>query len=411
MQVLQLFAVGLPVLTQIWLARSLGAAEYGRFVFVVALTSYFVLLCDFGFGWSASRSIAIHRDDERRCGEIVCATLFAKAGLFLLCVVLLGLLVATIEQLFVERVLLAVALVSVLGSVLSPSWYFIGTERAHIGFLADVAGKLVSAVLVVALVRDARDVLVGTAAVSVGALAGGLLGLLLIVRERKVRWSLPPVRQVLATMKGGVPLFISSSAVSLYTALNALVLGFVSTREEVAYFGAAHRIVSAGSIALGAFHQVFYPRISRELHHRPASAMRTLVKALLSQGMVGLLCSLGLFVFAEPLTLLLFGESLQPAADCLRWMAAIPVTLAVATVFSNFVIMGVGRDALHLAMTLAAAMVNVLVLIAFGRQGGAVGAGIALLAAEVFVLIYSVAVGGFLLKRMVGIAANAPEAT
>jgi PST family polysaccharide transporter len=399
LQILQLIVLSLPILTQMWVARSLGAFEYGRFVFVAALTAALVLLCDFGFGWSASRAIAIHRDDRRRCAEIVCETLLAKCVLFAGCVLLLFVLIGLIEQLRVEAALAIVALGGVLGSAISPTWYFIGTERPHIGYCVDIVGRLAAAITAVIAVRDAGDVMIAVGAVSVGGLISGLLGAALLWRERDLQWARPSSERLLLTLREGMPLFLSTSAAALYTAANGFVLGLITTREEVAYFGAAHRIVSTGMLAFNPFHQIFYPKVARELRHCPSDAKRTLTTALLVQGGLGLVTAVVIFLQAEPLMVLAFGESFRPA-DVLKLMALIPLVMAVASVFANFVVMALGRDRLHLMMTCGAALLNFVILMTIGESAGAVGGGIAMLAAETFVLVFAVSAGLLLLRRV-----------
>ena len=131
LQALQVLAVALPVCIQLWLARTLGTFDYGRFVFVSALIASFVLFCDFGFNWSATRLVAIHRDDMRKCSELVSTALVAKAFLFVLGLALLLLLTATVEEFAKEGTPLLVACAGVRGTAMAPTWYFVGTDRAH----------------------------------------------------------------------------------------------------------------------------------------------------------------------------------------------------------------------------------------------------------------------------------------
>jgi PST family polysaccharide transporter len=405
LQLLQLIAIGIPILTQIWLARSLGPFGYGRFVFVAAIASYFMLVCDFGFGWSASRAIAVHRDDDKRCAQIVCTTYCAKLALFLAAMALLAVLIVTVDEFRAEAGLLVVAVGMILGSVLSPMWFFIGTERAHLGHGVDIVGKLLTAGIAVWAVRDSDDVSFAVVGASLGGIGAGVLGLALLARDKSLHWERPQAAEIMGAVKTALPLFLSTSAVSLYTTANGLVLGFLGSREEVAFFGAAHRIVAAASIVLIPFHQVFYPRISHELHHQPRSAVRTLGLALLAQGSLGFLITIVLLLCAEPIVVLLFGESFAAAGESLAWMAVVPALVGVASVFSNFVLMGLARDRLHLCMTFIAAAVNLTILFCFGSTGGAVAAAGGLVAAESFVLIFSVIAGVALLRKALTTAA------
>jgi len=275
-------------------------------------------------------------------------------------------------------------------------------ERPEIGLSFDILGRLIGFFCVVLLVRAPDDLAPAVGALAACQLLGGLGGLALLTREAHLSWTTPRIRDVAAMLVQGTPLFLSTSAVSLYTATSGLVLGFVAPREQVAYFGAAQRIVAAGSTVLSPLQQLLYPRMAYRLHHEPREARRDVVSALFVQGGAGLVVSAGLFVFATPLTMLLFGADFVPAARVLAWMALVPFLVSVAGVFANYVMLALGRDRLHLAMTLIAAAVSLGALVPLATLHGAAGAGIALLATEGFVLVFACVAGVRLLRTLPG---------
>lgn len=397
--VLQALALLVPILLQLWLARALGPFAYGRSIFVGAVTAYFVLLCDFGFGWSATRLVAVHREDEGRCSEIVSTTLAAKLSLFVLGLAILAVLVLLVDEFRKEALLLFTAYAGVLGTVLSPVWYFQGIERPHVPIVADLAGRLLIVPAVVYAVKGPADLLLAIALLTAGQLVGGVAAFAVMLRAARLRWVAPSFRAMAHTLWKGAPLFFSASAVSIYTATSSVVLGLLASREQVAYFGAAQKIVAALLNALIPFNTLLYPRASHLFQHDPASGGRFVRHALLMQGTVGLVLSASLYLFAEPLTLAVFGAQFAPAAICLKLTAAIPLLVAVTGVFANLIMLPLRRDALHLTMTAAAAVIHVAILIPLARSDGAVGASLALLASECFVALYAIAIGGWLLRR------------
>lgn len=400
LQFLQVALISLPLIIQPWLARHLEPFAYGRFVFATATAAYLLLLCDFGFGWSATRLIAQNRDNAQRLSQIVCETLAAKLVLFGIGFLILLLLVATVREFRSDSILLIVAYSGVFGSVLSSSWYFQGTERPHVGLAADVLGRAVAIPLVVLGVRDPGDLLFATGSLAAGQLLGGLFGFVLLARAANISWMVPNAGEIMVRLRSGVPLFLSTSAVSIYTAASSIVLGFLSTREEVGLFGAAQRVVGACSAAVNPFNQVFYPRIAHELGRNTREATRLMRLALSIQAGLGIVMSAGLFLFSDEIALLLFGPSFQGVSLCLQVMALVPLLLAVGSVFSNLVMLTSGRDALHLTMTIAAALVSLAFLAVLAPKYGSVGGSIALLAAETFVAVFAIVVGASMLRRL-----------
>jgi PST family polysaccharide transporter len=399
LQLLQALALAVPILLQLWLARSLGPFAYGRSIFVGAVTAYFVLLCDFGFGWSATRLVAVHRTQQRECSEVVSTTFAAKFALFLLGFALLALLVLLVDEFRKEAQLLFAAYAGVLGSVLSPAWYFQGVERPHVPILADLGARLLVVPAILLGVTGPEDLMLAIALLAAAQLAGGAAAFIAMLRSRQIRWVAPSLPAMSQTLWKGVPLFLSSSAISLYTATSGVVLGLLASREQVAYFGAAQKVVAAASNVLIPFNTLLYPRASQLFKAELASTAPFVRRALLMQAGSGLLLSAILYFGAEPVTLTLFGESFAPAVACLRWTAAIPLLVAIAGVYANLVMLPLGRDGLHLAMTAMALAIHLLILVPLASSQGAVGASIELLASECFVAAYAVMVGARLLRR------------
>ena len=52
-----------PILLLPYLVRVLGVGQYGLVAFSQAIAQYFIIATDYGFNFSATKQIALHRDD------------------------------------------------------------------------------------------------------------------------------------------------------------------------------------------------------------------------------------------------------------------------------------------------------------------------------------------------------------
>lgn len=406
-QALQLASLALPVIIHAWLARALGPHAFGRLTFVTALAAYWILLCDFGFSWSATRRVAVHRNDRQKCSEIVSTTLAARLLLFVVGGLIVSLMTATVAEFRSESWLIAVSCIGVLGTVLSPTWYFLGMERPHVPLWLDISSRALTMPTLVLLVSNSDDLLTAVCIITLGQLVAGIGGIMLLLNETRVSLTTPTFANIIATLRAGTPLFLSSSAVSLYTASSSLILGFTSTREQVGYFGLAQRLVAAACSILTPFNQVLYPQASRWIRSGLSETRRLIRTALLVQGGIGLLLSISVFVAAPTLILLLFGESYVAVIPALHWLAPLPLAIAIGSVFGHLLMLPAGKDVQHLVMTSLAGAINILFLFALA-DSGALGAAMALLAAECFVACYAIAIGT---QVMLQISRASPEAS
>src|SRR5918992_582225 len=75
----------IPLITIPYLVRVLGPTAFGSVAFAQGLIAYIVLLVNYGFDWTATRSIAVQRDEhfivERTASSVwVAKVVLAAAG-------------------------------------------------------------------------------------------------------------------------------------------------------------------------------------------------------------------------------------------------------------------------------------------------------------------------------------------
>ena len=82
LSVLQFVNYLAPLITVPYLVRVLGPEKFGLVGFATAFTQYLVTLSDYGFRWSATRKIAVFRDDRVRRHSVFSSVIFIKSGFF-----------------------------------------------------------------------------------------------------------------------------------------------------------------------------------------------------------------------------------------------------------------------------------------------------------------------------------------
>ena len=88
-----------PVIILPYLFRVLGDSRYGLIEFARAVSIYFLTLTDYGFSLSATREVAVHREDPEKVSEIFSAVMLLRFLLVVLSLVALGVLVLGIPRL------------------------------------------------------------------------------------------------------------------------------------------------------------------------------------------------------------------------------------------------------------------------------------------------------------------------
>ena len=135
--------------------------------FAQSFAQYLNVLTDYGFNFSATRSIAQVRDQPAEISRIFCCVFLIKLLLTAVGLIALGCILLTVTRIRHDSTIFLCAFAGVLGNVLFPGWYFQGMERMRSIAIISGATKALSAVLIFVFVHNSRD---GTRAVAIQSL-------------------------------------------------------------------------------------------------------------------------------------------------------------------------------------------------------------------------------------------------
>ena len=383
----QIASYAAPLATLPWLTRVLGPANFGRLGFCAAVTGYFVLFADYGFNLSATRQIAVQSDDRVGRSKIFWNTITVKALLatagfpFLLLLTFLG------HRFAEERTLLLINYLTVLGAVLTPSWYFLGTERQAVLSGITIAVRIISVPAIFLFVRSSQDVRIAVLIPSGMTIIGGVLCLMLLMKDGQLDRFKFDGGELVAVLRDGWHLFVSTASISLYQATNTVVLGLVAGNAAVGHYSAAEKVVQACQGLLTPIGQSVYPRISRLMNESRASAFALIRKVLRLQGCATLALSALLLVFAPLIVRLLYGRDYLETVSVLRWLAVLPFLVGLSNVFGVQTLLAMGMNRLVSRILVIAGALNVAALFVLTHWFGAEGAAMAVAGTELFVTL------------------------
>lgn len=372
----------LPLITLPWLTRVLGPEGYGKISFAVATTAYFVMLADYGFNLTATKEIAVHRDNKAKRSEIFWHVLAIKALLAVAGALVLLLLGLIIDKFAASSKLLAIAFVGVFSSVLTPTWYYQGMERLGLLSLMSLGCRLIFLPLIFLFVVRPEDTAIALVITVGGGLLAGIMSLLDIFRRQEVVRSALCLDRMQATLVDGWHLFLSSAAISLYTNTNIVLLGFLAGDRVVGYYAGAEKLIRAAQGLLGPVSQAVYPRISYLMHQSREEAFSLIRWVLVWQGLGTGMVSLALLVAAPFLVPILFGSAFMETTYTLMWLAPLPFLIGLSNVFGIQTMIPMGMKKVFSRILLGSGVVNILLLVPLALHFGSQGAAMAVLVTE-----------------------------
>jgi polysaccharide transporter, PST family len=375
----------IPVAVLPFLIRRLGIEQYGLLAFAQAFAQYFVVLTDYGFNFSATRAIAQNQNDARANGEVFCAVMFIKT---VLCMFGFGILlgfVFFVPTLRHNTNVMLLAYMTVVGSVLFPTWYFQGVQEMRFISLISGFAQLGSALFLFAFIHGPNDTLLALGIQSAGFLAAGLTGLVICLHKYQIvlRWPSMPI--VKRNLLSGWHLFISTAAISMYTNTSVVLVALFSGTVQAGYFSAAEKFIRALNGLITPIGQAIFPYVNTIASQSRDAVLRFLSRTLRWTFCLSGTASLILLAAARPIAMLAFGHEGEGSVPILRWIIFIPMLVAVSNILGIQTMLTFGLDKEFSRILLIAGFANIAIGIPLITARGAAGAGMALLFTEIFV--------------------------
>lgn len=376
-----------PLAVLPYLVRVLGMGGYGILAFAQSFAQYFTVLTDYGFNYSATRSIAKTRDDADLVSRHFCSVFVIKLLLMSVGLVCLLVIITVVPRFHHNASFFFVAYLAVIGNVLFPVWFYQGMEKMR--YISAVIGssKLLAAIALFIFVHQPQDTLLALLILSSGTFVGGLIGLVLAFRHFHLRIQLPSLIDLKDALSEGWHLFVSTAAVSMYTNTNVFLVGLLAGNVEAGYFSAADKLVRAMQGLIAPITQAVFPHVSSLAAESKQRALQFARKTFFWMGGLTLIPCLLLLALAPWVALVCFGHAGTPSVPIIRWIAFLPFIIAVSNVLGVQSMIPFGLDRQFSRILIAAGIFNVFLAWPLIVHFGAVGAGIAVLSTECLVTL------------------------
>jgi PST family polysaccharide transporter len=377
----------IPLIVLPYLVRVLGVERYGLVAFSQSFAQYFTILTDYGFNFSATRSIAKRSDETTSISRLFFSVLFIKLGLMVLGAIILLLIVGIVPRFHQNSAFFLVAYLAVVGNTLFPVWYFQGIEKMR--YISGIVGttRLVGAAALLIFVHGPGDALLTLTIQSLALMSGGIAGLWIAFKRFHVGFAWPTADDLRSTLAEGWHLFLSTAALSLYTNTNVFLVGIFAGNLEAGYFSAAEKLIRAVQGLINPIIQAIFPHMNSLALRSRSLALSFASKAFIWVSAFAMACSLFIFLLAGRIVELGFGNSAGRSIPILRWIALLPFLGAISSVLGVLIMITFGLDKQFSKILIFAGIFNVTLAIPFIRAYGANGAGAAVLFTEVIVVL------------------------
>lgn len=332
-----------PILVFPYLMVTLGAEKFGYISFSLAVCQYLMLIVDFGFNLSATKRIALAKDNQDDIDRIFSSTMRAKLWLLALSFAILT-VIALIPQFRVYRETMFVMFTIVIANTFSFFWLFQGLGKVRTISIVNTFTKLSVLPLTFIFVKESSDYIQAAFIQSMVYVVSAVITIIIILRKKLAKYVPLDVREATDALKDSFPLFLSTAATSMYTACFIIVLGYFALPSEVGQYAAVDKIMRAlSSLILLPVLQAFYPTISAMSDSRREEA-KLIVKKLFVVEVIGMTALGVAMYFCSPIVIRLLGSEYDGAEPIFKIMSAAPIFIGMGGVLAQLVLLALGNE-------------------------------------------------------------------
>lgn len=387
--ILNLSAVLFPLITAPYVARVLDPDGLGLANFASTYASYYAIFAALGVSLYGVREVSKRRDNIADCEKFISEVLSINAINTLIAAAVFLISICAIHKFQQNFIIFFIAGFSICAVPLNISWYFSGMEK--FGFITsrNLIIRIASIVCLFLFVKERSDLYIYML-LSVLSSIGGIMWNFSELHKAGIRPRLT-FNGIKKHYKPLLILFSSSIAISIYTMLDTLMLGFISNYSEVGFYNSATHISKALLAIVTSLSAVAVPRVAYYIKNKDYENINSLISK--SLGVVSFLAipmTIGLSCIAPTFVPLFFGDKFEGAVYPLMVMSGIITAIGFNNLTGVQILIGMGLDKRFLQCVLVGTVSNFTLNLILIPYLGAVGAAMASVIAESLILLATI---------------------
>lgn len=382
---LNLSRVIFPLITAPYIARVLEPNGVGLFNFASTYANYFALFAVLGIPTYGIREISKNRNDTIYLTSLVSELMSIS---FFSTLIVSSLFIGSlfvIPQLTESKILFVVAGITLYFAPIRIDWYYSGLERFGYITSRTLIIKILSIITLFVFVKSKNDLLIYMFIYVLGTVGGDIWNFIILLKD-----GIKPKIKFRGLKKHIAPLFIlfaSTITISIYTILDTIMLGFMTSYEQVGYYNSATHISKATLAIVTSLSAVAIPRVALYMKENNIKAVNELMsKSISIVSFLAFPLTIGISCISFVFVPLFFGEAFLGAILPLMIMSGVIVAIGFNNLTGVQILIGMGFDKLFLKSVLSGTFLNFSLNIIIIPWLGASGAAISSVLAETLIL-------------------------
>lgn len=379
-----------PIVTFPYISRILGPIGIGKITFATSVINYFLLFTNLGIPLYGIREIARTRENKVNLSKSFSEILFLNLVTTLIGIISF-IIVLKLNLLGNDIRLFQIMSLNIIFTFIGVEWYFQGIEDYGYITKRSVLFKIISIILMLIFIKKENDIVIYVGILVLALVGSNILNFFKARKEVTISFKNLNLKKHLKPI---FTIFSMNIAISIYTNLDSVMLGYRSSEYSLGIYSAASKMVHLVLGLLTSLGAVLLPRISNYIVNNHEKELKEILESTLTFLLaLSIPCMIGIVLTAEEIIKIFSGNEFMEAVKTMKILS--PIIFFIA--FSNFLGIQIlyprGEEKKVLYSVIVGAIINFslnwLLIPKYAQNGAAV----ATVIAEGFVLLIQIFLG------------------
>lgn len=378
-----------PLITFPYVSRVLMAEGNGKIAFVSSVANYFLMVASLGIPTYGIRACSQVRNDKyelsKTAQEIILINIIATSFVMLTYIISIFI----VPKFWEDRILFYINGVNIILNVFGVNWLYQALEQYSYITFRSLIFKVISILLMFIFIHNKNDYILYGAIIVFAAVGSNILN---FINLKKYIY-LKPIKNynLKRHIKPILILFAQNLAVSIYTNLDTIMLGFIKGNYEVGLYNATTKIKSILLGVVTSLANVLLPRMSYYVKNNMKSDFKLImVKGINFTIMISVPLCVYFILCSRETILFIAGQEYIEAVLAMQIIVFAVIPNGFTALLGVQVLTPLGKEKYVLYSVILGAIVDLVLNLLFIPNYGAAGAAFATLLAEFGVLVIQI---------------------
>jgi O-antigen/teichoic acid export membrane protein len=358
----------------IYVARILGAVEYGKFTFALAFVSIFAVFSDFGLTWTTTREFSQEEKKEKEFSSILSLKIILSLATLIL---IIGSSLFITSDLIIQKIVWILGIYVVIDSFNGIIW---AALRARQKMEYEAWGKIIRGIILICIGFFILFKFPSIQGLSYSYLIASCVAFIFIIFifhfkifRLNIKWEKNIWKRFLGL---SWPLAFISVFTLIYTNIDSVMMGYWGQITQTGWYNAAYRIISATLIPMSLISISFFPALNKAFKKSKDELQDIwnhqikLITILIIPLMVG-----GIFL-ASKIINFIYGSAYGPSILAFQILILVSVFIFLSEPYYRLLIV-FKKEKIIFCITLLGAIINIILNIILIPRYSLYGAAIA----------------------------------